>query len=87
MTSPHTAREIYEQHIKSLPAAERLQLLAVMAHDLASANIALESSEQNNHSIMGLHGLGAHIWVDVDPQDYVNKLRQEWDRRTPPDEA
>jgi hypothetical protein len=38
------------------------------------------------HSSMGLEGLGADLWRNdqgdlIDAQDYVNGLRDEWDRR------
>jgi hypothetical protein len=87
MTPPKKAQQIYEQYIRSLTTAERLQLLAVVAHDLASENSHAESHKQQRHSIMELHGLGAHIWEAVDPQDYVDKLRDEWDRGAITDEA
>lgn len=87
MTPPKSAQQIYEQYVRSLPIAERLRLMAVVAHDLAYESSNAESLEQRRHSIMDLHGLGAHIWEGVDPQDYVNKLRDEWDRGAPTDEA
>jgi hypothetical protein len=31
------------------------------------------------HSILDLEGLGAEIWKDVDPDDYVAKERESWD--------
>lgn len=63
--------EIYQQHIKSLPRAEQLKLLAKVAAELSQDN----SDETKEHSIMELHGLGAEIWQGVDTQDYVNELR------------
>jgi hypothetical protein len=85
---PHkSAQQIYERYIRSLPIAERLQLLAVVAHDLASESSHAELHKQQKHSIMELHGLGAHVWEAADPQDYVNKLRDEWDRGAITDEA
>jgi len=30
---------------------------------------------------MELHGLGKEIWQDIDAQEYVNHLRDEWDSR------
>ena len=30
-------------------------------------------------SLLKLRGLGKHLWQGVDAQDYINKLRQEWD--------
>jgi hypothetical protein len=87
MTPPKSAQQIYEQYIRSLSIAERLQLLAVVAHDLASENSHTASHKQQRHSIMELHGLSAHIWEAVDPQDYVNELRDEWDRKAITDET
>ncbi|NPV68435.1 MAG: hypothetical protein HPY64_14930 [Anaerolineae bacterium] len=28
-----------------------------------------------------LRGLGKEIWQDIDAQEYVNRLRDEWDRQ------
>jgi hypothetical protein len=68
---------IYEQHIKPLPPSARLQLLALIAQELAAQPETL--SEQPVHSIMELHGLGKNIWQGVDAQEYVNQLRETWD--------
>lgn len=73
-----TARDIYDRHIKSLPAAERLHLLALVAQDLASERAGADGTKR---SIMDLHGLGKGIWGEIDPQEYVDELRQEWDRQ------
>ena len=67
--------QIYEQQIKPLPRAARLQLLARIAQDLA-----VSDEPQRDRSIMELHGLGAEIWQGIDAQQYVNELRDEWDR-------
>ena len=67
--------EIYEQQIKPLPRAVRLQLLARIAQDLAAPD-----EQPRNRSIMELHGLGAEIWQGIDAQQYVNELRDEWNR-------
>jgi hypothetical protein len=74
-----SVEEIYDQHIKPLSPSERLQLLALTARELALQAGQREAEPQ--HSIMELHGLGAEIWRGVDPQDYVNELRKEWDHR------
>jgi hypothetical protein len=67
--------QIYEQQIKPLPRAARLQLLARIAQDLAA-----DDENTGERSIMDLHGLGAEIWQGIDAQQYVNELRDEWDR-------
>lgn len=69
--------EIYERHIKPLPALQKLQLLALVARELAE-----QASDQTTaYSILELHGLGKDIWEGIEPQEYVRTLREEWDSR------
>ena len=68
--------QIYEQQIKPLPRAVRLQLLARIAQDLAMS----DASDEPEHSLLDLEGLGAEIWQGIDAQQYVNEQRDEWDR-------
>jgi hypothetical protein len=72
----NSIEEVYERHIKPLPAAERLRLVAIIAQDLVSQPV-----EKPKRSIMELHGLGKEIWEGIDAQEYVNELRKEWDHR------
>ena len=72
--------EIYEQHVKALPAEQQLELLALIAQRLARAGAP--SEEPRTHSILELDGLGKEIWAGIDAQEYVNKLRDEWEERT-----
>ena len=69
-------KNIYEEHIKSLPRAQQVQLLNILRHEL-------ENGDDNGkrHSILELHGLGKEIWQGVNPKEYVNKLRDEWEDR------
>jgi hypothetical protein len=69
-------REIYERHIQALTAAEQLQLVALLAEELAQG--AAPPEEEPLHSIMELAGLGKEIWEGVDPDEYVRELRNEW---------
>jgi len=71
------AEEIYLRYIKELSVAERLRLLEMTARDLA----ATSQPGQPKRSLLELEGLGAEIWQGVDAQEYVNKVRQEWDDR------
>jgi hypothetical protein len=52
---------------------EQLELIALISHDLA---VKFGGSEK--HSLDELRGLGKEIWTEVDAQEYVNHLRQEW---------
>lgn len=68
--------QIYERQIKPLPRALQLQLLARIAQDLA----ATDQIDEPEVSLLELEGLGAEIWQGIDLQQYVNELRDEWDR-------
>ncbi|MFL6228374.1 MAG: hypothetical protein ACJ741_06310 [Pyrinomonadaceae bacterium] len=71
--------QLYSQHIKPLPLEDRLRLLALLAQGLAGNEPQAEARPKR--SILELHGLGAEIWEGVDAQEYVNRLREEWDHR------
>jgi hypothetical protein len=69
-------KNIYDEHIKSLPREQQVQLLDLL-------QTALENGDDNGqrHSILELHGLGKEIWQRVDGNEYVKKLRDEWEDR------
>jgi len=77
--STSTAERLYEQQIRSLPASERLRLVALIAQDLAMPPSTTKQPRQR--SLLELEGLGSDIWEDIDAQEYVNELRKEWDHR------
>ena len=60
--------------IRSLSVEERKQLITLIVDSLT------EPTEEE-HSILELEGLGAEIWQGIDAQEYVNRLRSEWDER------
>ena len=70
--------KIYEEHIKMLPAAERLRLVELIAHGLAGP---IGRDLAPSRSLLELEGLGAEIWLGLDAQAYVDELRSEWDQR------
>lgn len=85
---------IYQQYIKPLPREAQLRLLAKVAAELAAPGedppkrsllelegLGAEAVQNSRRSIMELHGLGKEIWEGIDAQEYVNKLREEWDHR------
>lgn len=73
------ATDIYYDHVRALPAAERLKLVALIATDLIGAP---ETSAPRRRSILELQGLGKELWAGIDAQEYVNQLRSEWDERS-----
>lgn len=73
------ADEIYERHVRLLPPTERLRLAARIVQELAQAPGASDGSAEL--SLLELHGLGKEIWEGIDPDEYVQALRGEWDHR------
>jgi len=67
---------LYEEEVKPLPARSRLELLARIAHDLA---LSEGNGGLRQRSLLELEGLGAALWVGVDGQAYVDRLRSEWE--------
>ena len=76
-----SAAEVYEEHIKALSAEQRLELLALIAGELAAERGTTDQAPR--HSLDELHGLGKELWAGVDAQEYVNRLRDEWHDRSP----
>ena len=74
-----TALDLYMRHVRAVPAAERLQLLVLIAQDLADR--ATLADERPLRSIMEFRGVGKDSWDGTDAQEYVNQLRGEWDER------
>ena len=62
---------------QALTAEERRELIKMLVDTLGNP----ETNERQQHSLMELAGLGAEIWHGVDAQEYVDKLRSEWDHR------
>jgi len=71
--------QLYQRHIKPIPAIRQLQLIALISQRLASH---AETTRQNNsRSLLELEGLGAEIWKGIDAQEYIDQLRQDWEIR------
>jgi hypothetical protein len=68
------AEEVYELHVRGMPAGERRRLLALLVRDLAKPT----AEPGVERSVMELHGLGSETWAGIDPDDYVERLRSEW---------
>ncbi len=60
-------------HVRTLSREEKKQLVKQLI-DLLD-----EQETPKKHSLVELAGLGAEIWRDVDVDDYINQLRNEWD--------
>jgi hypothetical protein len=69
-------KNIYDEHIKPLKREEQRILLDMLQTELENGD-----DDGQRRSILELHGLGKEIWQGVDPRDYVEKLRDEWEDR------
>ena len=76
-----SAAEIYDQHIRAMSAAQRLELLALIARELAAEGVAAPARPRVNLS--ELRGLGKETWNGVDAQEYVDRLRGPWPEEVP----
>ena len=74
-----TVTEIMEQ-AKRLNQQEQKELIKLLVDALAVSDMS-RSETQKKPRLSDLRGLGAEIWQDIDAQDYVNGLRDEWDQR------
>ncbi len=74
-----TIAQIMEQ-AKILNQQEQKELIKLLVDALAVERLA-EVEPPKKHRLSDLRGLGAEAWKGVDAQEYVNRLRDEWDER------
>jgi hypothetical protein len=63
---------------KALSPQERKQLMKLLVDTF---DVPSTEPPRPQHSILELAGLGAEVWEGIDPQEYVDQLRSEWDHR------
>src|SRR4051812_41135128 len=68
-----TANQIYREHVRALPAAERLALISLIASELAAERGTPQDGPK--HRLTELRGLGKEIWEGIDAQEYADRLR------------
>ena len=61
-----------------LSVEERRELIKSLVDTLATETEIPKSSAA--HRFMELRGLGKEIWEGIDAQEYVDQMRNEWDR-------
>jgi hypothetical protein len=70
-----TVNEIWEQ-VRILKLEER--------NELINRLLMLDTDTETNeplHDILEFEGIAAHLADEEDPQAYVNRIRDEWDKR------
>lgn len=74
-----SVEEIYRLHIKPLPAADRLRLIEITAHDLTTQPTGDVLSER--HDWMSVRGIAPHLLNGEDAQEWVSRPRHEVERQ------
>jgi hypothetical protein len=74
-----TVDELYDREIRELSLPDRLHLARRILNEAAAGEATAESRPR---SLLELEGLGAELWSGLDAQDYVSRLRREWDGRS-----
>ena len=75
------ASTVYWEHVKALSVKDRLELLALIARDLAYE--APQFDERPRHSILEFYGVGKGSRGEEDAQAYINRLRDGWEEPPP----
>lgn len=65
--------EVFRQ-VQQLTPEEQRQLWLLMQS-------LMDTQLPKTRNILEFEGVGAEIWDGIDAQDYVRKLREEWDDR------
>ena len=69
-----TVAEILKQ-AEALSTQERKELVKLLVDSLDAPII------EHDHNILEFEGVAAHLADEEDPQEYVNRMRAEWDKR------
>ena len=76
--TPEMARRLAEK-AKQRGLETKAYAQSVMLRDLLAEDAPkLESGKQ--HSVMELYGAGREDWIGIDVQQYINEMRDEWNR-------
>jgi hypothetical protein len=71
--------QLYEQHIKSLPTAERLRLIEKIVSDLATQ--AAPDKPAERYDWMSVRGIAPNLLGGEDAQAWVSRTRREGDEQ------
>jgi hypothetical protein len=61
------------KYAQALSVPERKELVKILVDSLGVPET------EKTHSILEFAGMAAHLTDDEDPQDYINRIRAEWD--------
>lgn len=61
------------QEVATMEYDDKVALLQVLANELARSKPV-----EPVYTLLDLDGLGKKSWENIDPDEYVNQLRNEW---------
>lgn len=64
------------QQVRTLSIDQRKQLIGLIVDTLTEES----PPEPARRSILEFEGVGAEVWQAVDVDEYINQMRDEWDR-------
>lgn len=62
--------DIYEKYIQPLSDEEKRQIAALLEAETGN----------KDQSLMDLQGLGKEIWTNIATDEYVESIREDWDK-------
>ena len=71
--------EMLMEEIRTMSVAERKKLISAIVDTLTDVT---SEPTPKKRSILEFEGVGAEMWQGVEAQEYVNKLRDEWDEHS-----
>lgn len=63
--------------VETLSRKEQAELMHILVDKIAEN----DSDEKHKNSLSALRGLGAENWENISVDEYIRKLRDEWDHR------
>ena len=73
----------YERKLEGLALSEGKSvdkvLEEIVREALESRHVSEQPETSSQRSLLELRGLGKEIWEGVDPVQYINELRDDWD--------
>ena len=70
--------EMLLDEIRALSMEERKRLISLIVDTLTED--VHKSQAHKKRSLLDFEGVGEEMWRGIDAQDYVNRLRDEWDQ-------
>jgi len=68
-------------HVVSEQVIRDVQRLLDVTATSCAVSIVVLPHHVRKQSILELEGLGKEVWAGIDPRQYIDELRDEWDAR------